>query len=170
MLEMFLIRQTSIWPNFILIVLRIQQTKQKYNFHYAVMSMMMSQILKFVDFTKTQKSKYLENKTIFFLQIKNSLITYQGLLYGKKTFAVELTFKTKVGEWKICLEIVLKTKISTTKITSKCFKKCFFNFFQFPVFTETLSMNFNSSATHIAEKTKYRFEYFWSVVKKALQN
>ena len=31
--------------------------------------MMMSQILKFVDFTKTQKSRYLKNQT-FFLQIK----------------------------------------------------------------------------------------------------
>ena len=34
------------------------------------MSMMTSQILKFVDFTKIQKSSYLENET-FFLQIKN---------------------------------------------------------------------------------------------------
>ena len=30
--------------------------------------MMMSQILKFVDFTKTQKTRYLENETLF--QIK----------------------------------------------------------------------------------------------------
>ena len=34
------------------------------------MLMMASQILKCVDFTKTQKSKNLENKTSFFLQIK----------------------------------------------------------------------------------------------------
>ena len=33
------------------------------------MPMMMSQILKSVDFTKTQKARYLENE-IFFLQIK----------------------------------------------------------------------------------------------------
>ena len=33
------------------------------------MPMMMSHILKFVDFTKTQKSRYLEDET-FFLQIK----------------------------------------------------------------------------------------------------
>ena len=32
--------------------------------------MMMSQILTFVDFTKTQKSRYLEKKTFFF-QVKN---------------------------------------------------------------------------------------------------
>ena len=32
--------------------------------------MMTSQILKSVDFTKTQKFRYLENETLFFLQIK----------------------------------------------------------------------------------------------------
>ena len=37
--------------------------------------MMTSQILKFVDFTKTQKSRYLEKETLFFLQIKE-LINY----------------------------------------------------------------------------------------------
>ena len=37
--------------------------------------MMTSQILLFVDFTKTQKSKYLKNETLFFLQIKE-LINY----------------------------------------------------------------------------------------------
>ena len=31
---------------------------------------MMSQILKSVDLTKTKKSRYLENKTLFLLQIK----------------------------------------------------------------------------------------------------
>ena len=45
---------------------------------------MMSQILKSVNFTETQKFTYLENETLLFLQIKNSLITHQGLLYGKK--------------------------------------------------------------------------------------
>ena len=34
------------------------------------MLMMMSQILKSVDFTKTQKSRYLVNETLFLLQIK----------------------------------------------------------------------------------------------------
>ena len=48
--------------------------------------MMASQISTFVDFTKTQKSRYLENETLFFLQIKNSLITHQELFYGKKYF------------------------------------------------------------------------------------
>ena len=34
------------------------------------MPMGTSQILKSVDFTKTQKSKYLDNETLFFIQIK----------------------------------------------------------------------------------------------------
>ena len=37
--------------------------------------MMTSQILQFVDFTTTQKSKYVENETLFSLQIKK-FITY----------------------------------------------------------------------------------------------
>ena len=48
------------------------------------MSMMTSQILKSVDTTKNESPGYLNNETLFFPQIKNSLITYQGLLYGKK--------------------------------------------------------------------------------------
>ena len=56
------------WPNFILVVLKIQKNKQKCSFHYAAMSMRTSQILQFVDLTTTQKSKYLENKTLFFLK------------------------------------------------------------------------------------------------------
>ena len=37
-------------------------------------------ILKSVDFTKTQKSSYLQTKTLK----KKSLITHQGLFYGTK--------------------------------------------------------------------------------------
>ena len=48
---------------------------QKCNFHYVAMPMMTSQILKSMDFTKTQKSRYLENETSFFLQIKK-IINY----------------------------------------------------------------------------------------------
>ena len=36
----------------------------------AAVPMIRSQILKYVDFRKTQKSRYLENETLFFLQIK----------------------------------------------------------------------------------------------------
>ena len=39
------------------------------------MPMMASQILKSVDFTKAQKSRYLENEILFFLQIKKIGIT-----------------------------------------------------------------------------------------------
>ena len=70
-LEMFVIviQRTSIWPNFILIVHRIQKKwLQKCDFHYVVMPMMTSQILKFVDFTKTQKSRYRENEIFFFFK------------------------------------------------------------------------------------------------------
>ena len=58
MLEMFVIR------------LGFKRNRRKCNFHYAAMHMMTSQFLKFVDFTKTQKSRQLENETFFFLQIK----------------------------------------------------------------------------------------------------
>ena len=34
------------------------------------MPMMTSQILKSVDFTRAKKSRYIENETLFFLQIK----------------------------------------------------------------------------------------------------
>ena len=59
--------------------------KHKCNFHYAVTCMMKSQILKSIDFIKTQNPRYLENET-FFIETKKftKLITYQGLIYGKK--------------------------------------------------------------------------------------
>ena len=47
------------------------------------------QILKFVDSPKIQISKYLENETIFFLQIKKSLIIYYDMA---NTFLLEVTF------------------------------------------------------------------------------
>ena len=55
------------------------------------MCMMTSQIFKFLDFTKTQKTRYLENETLFFLKIKKSLITHQGLLYDKNNLKAEVT-------------------------------------------------------------------------------
>ena len=57
--------------------------------------MMTLQILKSVNFTKTQKSRYLESKIFFSLQKKNSLNAHQGLLYGKEQFCSRpLTYKT----------------------------------------------------------------------------
>ena len=60
------------------------------------MLMMTSQILTSMHFTKTQKSKYFENETLFFLQIKkNSLITKQGLLYCNKGSNISLMYSRK---------------------------------------------------------------------------
>ena len=78
--EMFVIQHTS------------NLTKYNCNLHYLAMLIMASQILKSTDFTKTQKIPYLERET-FFLQIKNSLITNQGLHHGKNSFVTEVTFK-----------------------------------------------------------------------------
>ena len=65
----------------------------KCNFHYVTMLTMTSQILKSVDLKKKQKSIYLENGTLFFLQIKKSLITHQGFFMAKNSFVAEVTFK-----------------------------------------------------------------------------
>ena len=48
------------------------------------MPMMTSQILKSVDFTKTQKARCLKNETLVFFKQKKSLNKYQELLQGKK--------------------------------------------------------------------------------------
>ena len=55
------------------------------------MSMMTSQILKYVDFTKTEKSIYLENKTFLSSNKKKSLITHQVI--AKNCFVAKVTFK-----------------------------------------------------------------------------
>ena len=52
--------------------------------------MMILQILKAVDFTKTQKSRYLKNETLFFLQIKKFI---KGYLIVKNGFVAEVIFK-----------------------------------------------------------------------------
>ena len=56
------------------------------------------QILKSVDFMEAQKSRYLENETLFFLQIKKFFnYTSRATLWEKNTFVAEITreFKTK---------------------------------------------------------------------------
>ena len=55
------------------------------------MPMMTSQILKSVDFTKTQKSIHLENETIFFLQIR-----IKNYFMAKDCFVAEVAFKFSV--------------------------------------------------------------------------
>ena len=47
---------------------------------------MTSQILQFVDFTNHRNLNISRTKHYFFFKYKNSLITHQGLLYGKKYF------------------------------------------------------------------------------------
>ena len=87
LLEMFVIQHTSVWPNFILIVIRFTRNKYKGNFHYVTMPMMTSQILKSADFTETQKCTYLENETLFFLQIKQIInYTSKATLFRKNSF------------------------------------------------------------------------------------
>ena len=55
--------------------------------------MMTSQILKSVDFTKTQKPRYLDNET-FLLQIKKFIYyTSRDTLLQKNNFVAEVTFK-----------------------------------------------------------------------------
>ena len=54
------------------------------NFHYVAMPTIASQILKSADFIKTQKSRYRENKTLFFLQIKKFIdYTSRATLWKK---------------------------------------------------------------------------------------
>ena len=67
MLKMFVIQQTSIWPN-----LRLIRNKHKCNVHYVTMHMMTPQILKSEDFTETQKFRHLENEKLLFIQIKKN--------------------------------------------------------------------------------------------------
>ena len=58
------------------------------------MHMMMSQTFKSVDFTKTQKSRYLKNETLFFLLMKKLInCTSRATLWEKNSFVAEVTFK-----------------------------------------------------------------------------
>ena len=85
--------------------------------------MMTSYILKSVDFTKTQKSRYLENKT-FFLQVKNytsrstllqkiNLILVKDFINDEKLKPNNKPFKLK--------SIVLQISITTPQIKSHFF-------------------------------------------------
>ena len=56
--------------------------------------MMTSQILKFLDFTKTWKSRYPENETIFFSSNKKiHYLHIKGYFMTKNTLLAEVTFK-----------------------------------------------------------------------------
>ena len=61
------------------------------------MLMMTPKILKSVDFTKTQKSRYLENETLFFLQLKKIInYTSRATFMTKNSFVAEVNFTTLV--------------------------------------------------------------------------
>ena len=69
----------------------------KHYFHYIATPMMTSQILKSVDLNKMQKSRYLENETMFFLQKKNHYLRIKSYFMAKNRFVAEVTFK-KIGK------------------------------------------------------------------------
>ena len=69
-------------------------SKHKCNFRDVAMPMMTSQILQSLDFTKTQKSRYLEKQTLLLLQIGKFInCTSRATLLQKNRFAEEITFK-----------------------------------------------------------------------------
>ena len=61
--------------------------------------MMTSRILKSLDFTKTEKSRYLESETLFFLQIKKIInYTLRATLLQKNSFVAKVTFNNTEPE------------------------------------------------------------------------
>ena len=56
------------------------------------MSMKASLILKFDDLSKAQKSKYLENDRLFFLQIKNGSLHIEGYSINKTIYDIYYMF------------------------------------------------------------------------------
>ena len=109
MLEMFSIQHTSIWPSYILIVLRTQKNKHKCNFHYVAMPMMTLQILKSMDFIETQKSRHLENKTFFF---SNKKIHYCISSNNRQASNKHHTFG--YTHWNKCLPLISTSPLVST--------------------------------------------------------
>ena len=59
--------------------------------------MMTSRILKSAGFTKTKKSRHLENETLFFLQIKKIIsYTFISCFMTKNGFVAQVTFKVYI--------------------------------------------------------------------------
>ena len=73
-------------------------TETKCGLLYDAMSMMTSQILKFVDFTETQKFKYLENKKLIFLQIKK-IDSYTSRACSWQKTTIENNIKLQLMWW-----------------------------------------------------------------------
>ena len=86
--EMFAVSYTNISSSFILI-LNSNSRDKKCISYYALMFTITSQIWQLADLWKTQKSKYLENKTQFFPLVKK--IHEQGCIMTKSI--VELTLR-----------------------------------------------------------------------------
>ena len=65
--------------------------------------MVTSQILKLRDFTETQKSRYLENKTLFFLQIEKFVNYTSTTTLSQKInkIVVEVTFNVSFDDIEI---------------------------------------------------------------------
>ena len=59
--------------------------------------MMTSQILRSAGFTKTQKSRYLENETSFFRKQKNSLLHIKRCFMTNNSFVGEVNFNQAVA-------------------------------------------------------------------------
>ena len=55
--------------------------------------MMTSQILRIRDFIETQNSGYLENRTLFYLPIKQSIYYTSDTTFGKYSFIAGVTSK-----------------------------------------------------------------------------
>ena len=84
---MFVLQHTSICPNFIFIVLRIQLPLCS-NDHDDVTD------LEICGFHKNTNSRYLKKKTLFLLQIKKNHLSYiEDYFMAKNSVAVEVTFK-----------------------------------------------------------------------------
>ena len=68
------------------------------------MPMMTPQILKSVNFTKVQKSRYLEGKISFLLQIKKFInYTSRATLWQKNSFIAEVSFMQNLVKFKYSL-------------------------------------------------------------------
>ena len=79
---------------------------------------MTSQILKPVDFTNTQNSRYLDNEALFFPQIKkNHELRMKGYVIAKNSFVAEVTFKGAVAD----LRYFARSKFSRSLVHKKNF-------------------------------------------------
>ena len=89
----------------------MKKNKHKCNFRYVAIPMITSQTLKSVDFTKTQKSRYIENKTLFLLQMKK-LIYYRSsaTLLQKKYFSGGKAVVRRCSVKQVFLEIFQKSQ------------------------------------------------------------